>query len=342
MSFAPPGSPISWRYPGFTSRCSPGWPRPPSAGCGAAATADAPVAGAGGRALGRLLLAALAYALLAGWGVPAQRTVGMLALVALLRSLGLRWPLPAVLLAVAVGVTGRPLGAVAAGLLAVLRRGGLLVASEPVHHVERAASRGWLAPAAASAAWGCAHTGVATVGSGPLSWCSFQQVSVVGLLANLVAIPLVTLLITPLALLGVLLPPLWGGGSRAWCRFAVGIGLSAWPWAVWHGGGGAALGRGRGLLGGAAGRAAPALASALAGAAALVLPCWRRPCRARRHGAFEVVAADIGQGTAVLVRTARHLLVYDAGPVLFAPNPMPACACCCRCCAPAVSGRWTC
>jgi competence protein ComEC len=32
------------------------------------------------------------------------------------------------------------------------------------------------------------------------------------------------------------------------------------------------------------------------------------------HGAFEVVAADIGQGTAVLVRTARHLLVYDAGP----------------------------
>mgnify|MGYP003381548354 CR=1 FL=1 len=33
--------------------------------------------------------------------MPAQRTVGMLALVALLRSGGLRWPLPAVLLAVA-------------------------------------------------------------------------------------------------------------------------------------------------------------------------------------------------------------------------------------------------
>ena len=37
----------------------------------------------------------------------------------------------------------------------------------------------------------------------------FQQVSVVGFLANLVAIPLVTLLVTPLALLGVLLPPAW-------------------------------------------------------------------------------------------------------------------------------------
>jgi competence protein ComEC len=31
-------------------------------------------------------------------------------------------------------------------------------------------------------------------------------------------------------------------------------------------------------------------------------------------GQFEVVAADIGQGTAVLVRTRHHLLLYDAGP----------------------------
>jgi competence protein ComEC len=31
-------------------------------------------------------------------------------------------------------------------------------------------------------------------------------------------------------------------------------------------------------------------------------------------GGFEVVVADVGQGSAVLVRTRRHLLVYDAGP----------------------------
>jgi competence protein ComEC len=31
-------------------------------------------------------------------------------------------------------------------------------------------------------------------------------------------------------------------------------------------------------------------------------------------GEFELVAADVGQGNAVLVRTARHALVYDAGP----------------------------
>jgi competence protein ComEC len=31
-------------------------------------------------------------------------------------------------------------------------------------------------------------------------------------------------------------------------------------------------------------------------------------------GEFELLAADVGQGNAVLVRTATHTLVYDAGP----------------------------
>ncbi|HMX11430.1 MAG TPA: ComEC/Rec2 family competence protein, partial [Burkholderiaceae bacterium] len=47
------------------------------------------------------LLAALVYALLAGWGVPAQRTVVMLATATLLRSGGWRWPGPLVLWATA-------------------------------------------------------------------------------------------------------------------------------------------------------------------------------------------------------------------------------------------------
>jgi competence protein ComEC len=32
------------------------------------------------------------------------------------------------------------------------------------------------------------------------------------------------------------------------------------------------------------------------------------------HGQFELLAADVGQGNAVLVRTATHSLLYDAGP----------------------------
>ena len=98
------------------------------------------------------LAAAAAYALLAGWGVPAQRTVAMIAAVALLRSLGLRWPLPLVLLAAAVrGGTARPLGAAAAGLLAVVCRGGHadgVRACAGPHSTARGLARAWLGRAA--------------------------------------------------------------------------------------------------------------------------------------------------------------------------------------------------
>jgi competence protein ComEC len=42
----------------------------------------------------------------------------------------------------------------------------------------------------------------------------------------------------------------------------------------------------------------------------LLLPAPNRP----PPGGFDVLAVDVGQGTAVLVRTASKLLVYDAGP----------------------------
>jgi competence protein ComEC len=54
------------------------------------------------------------------------------------------------------------------------------------------------------------HTqAVATVGPAPLSMMFFQQVSLAGFVANLVAIPLVTVVITPLALLGIVWRTLW-------------------------------------------------------------------------------------------------------------------------------------
>ena len=46
----------------------------------------------------------------------------------------------------------------------------------------------------------------------------------------------------------------------------------------------------------------------------LLLPVlWWQPA-APGGGQFELLAADIGQGNAVLVRTATHTLLYDAGP----------------------------
>ena len=77
--------------------------------------------------VGGVLLAAL-YALFSGWGVPSQRTVWMLATVALLRLTGRRWPWPFVwLLRLRGGGGARSLGADAGRLLAELRRGGRAV-----------------------------------------------------------------------------------------------------------------------------------------------------------------------------------------------------------------------
>ena len=261
------------------------------------------------------LLAALGYALLAGWGVPAQRTVWMIATVVLLRQAGLRWPLPGVLLAAAAVVTMLdPWALLQPGFWLSFVAVALLVASEPVTPRVLAPSAGWRARGWALAGAGLRTQAVATVGLAPLSMLFFQQISVVGFVANLVAIPLVTLLITPLALLGLLLPPLWTLAAALVQAQSVALGwLAAVPWAVWT-----------------AGAAPPwAVASGLLAAALAVLPLpWRLrllalplmlpllvpPITRPAPGSFELLAADVGQGSAVLVRTARHLLVYDAGP----------------------------
>jgi competence protein ComEC len=76
------------------------------------------------------LLAAASYALFAGWGVPAQRTVWMLATVVLLQALGRRWPWPMVLLAAAVVVTGQdPWALLQPGFWLSFAAVGLLLAS---------------------------------------------------------------------------------------------------------------------------------------------------------------------------------------------------------------------
>ena len=265
--------------------------------------------------------AAAAYALFAGWGVPAQRTLLMLAVVTLLQSLGRHWPWPMVLLAAAVAVTladpwallqpGFWLSFMAVGLLMSSAGAGLggARASAPEGAARAALGRTWMALRG-----GLRTQVVATVGLTPLTLVFFQQVSLVGFVANLVAIPLVTLLITPLALLGALAAPLWQLAAWATQGLVAALAwLAQWPWAVWSV------------------PAAPAWAqlAALLAALLLVLPLpWQLrllaiplalplllPPRALpAEGAFGVVAADVGQGNAVLVRTRGHLLVYDAGP----------------------------
>lgn len=308
-------------------------------------------------ALGGLLLAAL-YALFSGWGVPAQRTIWMLAAVVLLRQSGKQWPWPQIwLLAMAVVVALDPwalmqagfwLSFVAVGMLfaagppqgkeapsggsdphAVGGRGGHIAtdsgADEAIgkraegqfdsqNMVEPWYRRPWLAKPVAGLTRVAHEQWVVTLALTPLSLLLFNQVSLVGLLANAVAIPWVTLLVTPLAMLGVLWAPVWDVAAWAVSLLTAFLQwLANWPLASLSVAAAPLWSAVAGVLGG--------------GLLALRLPWhWRalglplllpvllwQPVRPA-PGQFELLAADIGQGDAVLVRTASHALLYDAGP----------------------------
>jgi competence protein ComEC len=273
---------------------------------------------------------ALAYAVFSGWGVPAQRTVWMLGTVTLLRSAGLRWPWPLVLLTAATVVTVvDPWALLQPGFWLSFAAVGLLMVSGDADKLapEINASNPGVSVPARPPIWrhavvelrgeitgGLRTQVIATFGLAPLTLVFFQQLSLVGLAANLVAIPLITLVITPLALLGCIVPALWTiaaaivSALTGWLGWLAGAPDVLWsvsvaPW--W------------------------AQAAGLLAAALLVMPLpWRLrvlampllwplllpPRELPPVGQFELVAADVGQGTAVLIRTRHHLLVYDSGP----------------------------
>ncbi|MBC5782455.1 ComEC/Rec2 family competence protein [Ramlibacter sp. USB13] len=264
---------------------------------------------------GGLLLAA-AYALFSGWGVPAQRTVLMLATVSVLR-LGARgWPWPWVwLLACAVVVAADPWALTQAGFWLSFVAVGVLFASGPPASRDRSAAPRHPARRALAAALAMGREqAIVTVALTPLSLLLFQQVSVVGLLANLLAIPWVTLVVTPLGLLGVLLPEAWAAGAAA----VEGLGtvlrlLAVFPWATWSAPAPPPWAAGAGVVGGLLLAARLPWTTRLLGIPLLVpVLLWQAP--RPPPGEFELLAADVGQGNAVLVRTASHALVYDSGP----------------------------
>jgi competence protein ComEC len=285
-------------------------------------------------------IVALAYAVFTGWGVPAQRTVWMLGVVTLLRVYGLRWPLMQVWLTVcAVVLALDPWALMQAGFWLSFVAVGVLFASGshapvevavhsdalnmfevPTERNSQSSERGSKRVGhIAASAWASAQRmwreqWLMSVCLAPLTLLLFHQVSVVGLFANLLAVPWVTLVVTPLCLLGLVLPFAWSVAAEAlqvlvlllkacagvswaqwsapaaplWAGAAALVGMGVWAmrvpmWLRWFG-------------------------------VALVLPVlsWQTPRPA--HGTFELVAADMGQGHAVLVRTATHSLLYDTGP----------------------------
>lgn len=287
---------------------------------------------------GGLLLAA-GYALLSGWGVPAQRTVWMLTAVVLLRQSGKRWPWPQVwLLAMAVVVALDPWALLQAGFWLSFVAVGVLFAagrdspseSENKIAIDSGAAdarpvwaggqnhsktvRRGAARAAASVGALFREQWIVTLALAPLSLLLFNQVSLVGLLANGLAIPWVTLVVTPLTMLGAAWAPLWEAAAAAVAGLMVFLQwLARWPLA-------------------SISVAAAPLWCAMAGVAGGLLLALRLPWHWRALGVplllpvllwqplrpapgqFELIAADVGQGNALIVRTASHTLVYDSGP----------------------------
>ncbi|MFC7206046.1 DNA internalization-related competence protein ComEC/Rec2 [Comamonas endophytica] len=264
------------------------------------------------------VLLALAYSALSGWGVPAQRTVTMLAVVAGLRLAGVRWPwYQTWLLALAAVVLADPWALWQAGFWLSFVAVGVLFASAartdpPAREVST--GRRTLDHLRSQALALLRAQAVVTLALTPLGLLLFGQVSLVGVVANLLAIPWVTLVVTPLALLGMGWAPLWQlatasvvplHAALAWLAQmpAAQLFLPAAPlWAAL-----AAIAGGiwlvlrlpwsLRLLG------LPLLLPALSW-----LPARPAP------GSFTLLAADIGQGNAVLVRTRSHSLLYDSGP----------------------------
>ncbi|TMH32932.1 MAG: DNA internalization-related competence protein ComEC/Rec2 [Betaproteobacteria bacterium] len=249
---------------------------------------------------------ALGYTLLAGYGVPAQRTFWMVSVVAVALWSG-RISSPWRVLALALGaiVLFDPWAPLAPGLW--LSFGAVLLIFY--------AAVGWNEPGTKVAQWARIQWAI-TVGLAPAALLLFGQVSIAGPLANAMAIPLVSVVITPLALIAAVVPVdallhlcawlvQWLLEFLEWCAALPG---ALWQqhvppvWAVVV----AAAGAGWVL----APRGIPWRASGFA----LMAPAFCLTPPGPAGGEAWITTFDVGQGLAVLVRTANHSVLYDAGP----------------------------
>ena len=259
-------------------------------------------------------LAALFYALLAGFAVPAQRTLYMLLVAALAMGSGrIVAPSRTLCLALLVVLLADPWAVLAAGFwLSFGAVGALLYVGSAV----LGEAGGWRQRLRA---WGVVQW-AATLASLPVLLLVFQQFSLVSPLANAVAIPVVSFIVTPLALLAAVVP--W------WPIAALAHAVLGWlmlflewcaTWPVWL-------------------APAPPLWAAVVAAVGvavcllprgmpgrllgvfLLLPALFWPVERPPEGEAWVTVLDVGQGLAAVVRTREHTLVYDPGPLYSAES----------------------
>lgn len=263
-------------------------------------------------ACGLAFVAALGYGLLAGFEVPVRRACLMVGLVLLwrlrFRHLGAWWPL---LLALNGVLLLDPLASLQPGFWLSFGAVAVLIFT----------FGGRLGPWRWWQTWTRAQWLIA-IGLGPLLLVLGLPISLSGPLVNLLAVPWISVLVLPPALLGTLLLPvpyvgeglLWlAGGLIDWLFKGLALmagQVPAWipvavPWWAWSMG---ALGAFLLLLP----RGVPLRPLGWPLLLLLVFP----PRSNLPEGMAEIWQLDVGQGLSILVRTRHHALLYDAGPRL--------------------------
>ena len=258
--------------------------------------------------------AAGAYALLSGFSVPAQRTWLMLVLFASARlaarhvGVGRYWSL-----ALVVVVCLDPRAPLAAGFwLSFVAVGVILMTA----NTSREPAFATLARAASAIRLQCAIM----LALAPLTFAVFGGLSLAGLAVNLLAIPLVSFVLVPLVLAGALaalVAPAW---SPLFFNISAHLYEGFWPALAWAADCEFALWR-----------ATPAIwwfpfamLAALVflqrwpsplrlSAACAVLPLVFAPARMPEPDAARVSVLDVGRGSAALVFTHSHVLLFDTG-----------------------------
>ena len=270
-------------------------------------------------AIGAGAIAALLYALLAGWGVPAQRTVIMLLTVACTWLLRARIGLgTALALAATTVCVIDPWAVMAAGFW--MSFGAVAAIVWVVHGRPRPVGGATLGALRAAARVQIAVT-LALV---PATVLLFQQVSLIAPFANAVAIPLVSWVVTPLALLGAACAavpvieaaahPLLVAADTVFAGVAALLQFLAAPsWAALTLPAPPSFALLMAAFGIAWCLAPPGWPARWLGAVAL-LPLLVWPGDRPGVGDLWLTALDIGQGSAIVVETREQAWLYDTGP----------------------------
>ncbi len=252
------------------------------------------------------LLVALGYALLAGYGVPAQRTVYMLATIAsalwLSRNVAPSQILAAALLVV---LLLDPWAVLSPGFW--LSFGAVALIFYVTAH--RLRPPHWLIT------YGRVQWAM-SIGLIPPLLAMFQQVSLVSPIANAFAIPLVSFVVVPLTLLGAVLPfewPLWLAHQVVGVCITLLEWLNSLPDAVWIQHAPPTWSIAIGMLGVIWILLPRGFPARWLGLIAL-LPMFLVLPSVPPEGALRLVIFDVGQGLAVAAQTHNHALLYDTGP----------------------------